>query len=207
MCRRTPIRRLIGRLSISAAFFIFLTIVPVHSHGEQEKFPAWSLDEAHTTRLAPAEEFDKFSIRPPKGYSLQTRPGPRGSKLRAWVGPPRSDGTSPQLMVLTLQLQPDELQKYTLEQTLDELISALSFQRKNWTRSATEKGMINGLVFARSRWHGEDETIGRMRGFVYVALAGDTLIQISSQDVEAHNERALRVAESSAFTFERTDAN
>ena len=184
---------------------ILITVVPenVLSRQQQPELQTWSLQEPNTTKLGPAESVDTFSIRPPKGYVAQTRPGPRGSKMTAWVGPQRSDGTSPQLMVLTLQLQPDEMANYKLEQTLEELVGALSVERKNWKRTATEKGMINGLLFARTRWQGDDVAIGlAMRGFVYVAIAGNKLIQISSQDVEPHYERALRLAESSALTFE-----
>jgi hypothetical protein len=110
-------------------------------------------------------------------------------------------------MVLTVKLPPVELQKYKLEQALDELVASLRAQRRNWTRTTTEKGLINGLIFVRTRWKGEDLSIGfKLYGFVYVAIVGDTLIQLSSQDVEPHHEEALKLAESSVFTFERSMA-
>ena len=201
-------RQFTRRRVVQTAFYISCSIVSQLSISGQHvaKLPDWTATESLTGQLEAPDTVDKFTIRPPKGYSPQTRSGPHGSNITAWVGPPRSDGTRPQVMVLTVKLTAEELQRYNLEQALDELVSSLRAQRRNWTRTTTEKGLINGLIFVRTRWKGEDLSIGfKLYGFVYVGIVGDTLIQLSSQDVEPHHEEALKLAESSVLTFERND--
>lgn len=108
-------------------------------------------------------------------------------------------------MLFTVRLPPAELKKYDLEQALDELVASLSYQRRNWTRTVTEKGLINGLTFVRTRWNGQDLPTGlKMHGLVYVAIVGETLIQLSSQDIEPHHVEALKLAELSILTLERS---
>jgi hypothetical protein len=166
------------------------------------KLPEWKANQALLSQLENAIRVDGFSIRAPKGYSLQTRSGPNGSKVAAWVGPQRADGTRGQVMLLTVTLPPEELKHYNLEQVLNELITGLSDRRKDWTQTAAEKGLINGLRFVRTRWSGRNLSNDvAMKGFVYVAIAGETIVQLSSQDVES-NEEALKLAESSILTFE-----
>ncbi|HEY5885458.1 MAG TPA: hypothetical protein VIT88_12265 [Pyrinomonadaceae bacterium] len=202
-------QQLIRRQLFLAALFISCIVVSQLSLRAQEKtnLQKWNAAEPLLSQLEADCAIDNFAIRPPKGYSPQTRPGPHGSIATAWAGPPRSDGTRPQVMVLTVRLTPEERQKYRLEQALDELVSSLRARRKDWTMSATEKGLINGLVFVRTRWQGEDLTSGlKMHGFVYVAFVDDMLVQLSSQDVEPHHEAALKLAESSVLTFKKSDS-
>jgi len=42
-----------------------------------------------------------------------------------------------------------------------------------------------------------------MRGFVYVARDGDTIVQIASQDLTPETAETLPLAEASALTFKR----
>lgn len=201
-------RQFIRPRIVPTALYISCSLISQLSlSGQQDaKLPHWNSKEALTSELDAAHTIDKFTIRPPKGYLPETRLGPHGSKATAWAGSPRSDGTRPQVMVLTAKLPAEELQKYNLEQALDELVSSLRAHRTNWTQTTTEKGLINGLTFVRTRWKGVHPSNGfKMSGFVYVAIVGDTLIQLSSQDVEPHQEEALKLAESSVLTFERNN--
>ena len=43
----------------------------------------------------------------------------------------------------------------------------------------------------------------KMRGVMYVAIDGDNFIQIQTQDVEPHAEKALQVGEAATQTFKR----
>ncbi len=105
-------------------------------------------------------------------------------------------------MLLTVTLPHEELKKYNLEQALDELAASHSHRRKDWARTVTEKGLINGLIFVRTRNGLDLSTSLKMHGFIYVAILGKTVIQLSSQDIEPHHEEALKLAESSVLTFE-----
>lgn len=198
--RRNLSRRIVPIvLCISWSIFPQLSLL-----GQQTaKLPDWKANEALLDQLEAAISVHKFSIPPPKGYSFQTRLGPDGSKATAWTGPPRSDGTRPHVMLLTFTLPPEELRKHNLEQVLDELLASIRQRRKDWTRTATEKGLIHGLTFVRTRWNGRDLSTGlKMHGFIYVAIVGETVIQLSSQDIEPHHEQALKLAELSVLTFE-----
>ena len=202
-------QQIIRQQLLPIALFISCIIVPQLSRGAQgdTKLQKWNAAEPLLSQLEADHAIEQFTIRPPKGYAPQTRPGPHGSKATAWAGPPRADGTRPQVMVLTVKLSPEELRKYNLDQALDELVQSLSHLRRHWTRTTHEKGMINGLVFARTRWQGEDTSSGlKMHGFVYVAFVHDTLVQLSSQDVEPHHEAALKLAESSVLTFKKSNS-
>ena len=196
------------RQLLSTTLFIFCIVIPQLSLSAQEetKLQKWNAAATLVTELDTDHAIDKFTIKPPKGYSPQTRPGPHGSIATAWAGSPRADGTRPQVMVLTVKLTAAELQKYTIETALEELVLSLSHKRRQWTRTTTEKGIINGLVFARTRWKGEDVASGfKLHGFVYVAIVNDTLVQLSSQDIEPHHEAALKLAESSVLTFKKSN--
>jgi hypothetical protein len=70
--------------------------------------------------------------------------------------------------------------------------------------TSPERGQINGLTFMRVYWSGTDADKQRKRhGAMYAGKDGSTLIFISSQDVEPHHERALKLAETAALTFKK----
>jgi hypothetical protein len=63
---------------------------------------------------------------------------------------------------------------------------------------------VNGIEFLRARWSGTDKATERkMHGFIYVAVVGQQIIQLSSQDVEPHHGAALPVAEAAVQTFRK----
>jgi hypothetical protein len=195
-----------NKIHAQAAFcFVCILLFPVDLFGRQtQTLPAWKTSQAALSALADAITVEGFSIRPPKGYSLQTRSGPHESKVNVWVGPTRDDGTRGQVMVLTLPETAERLEQSKLEELFGELVVGLRERRTGWKQSATEKGLINGLVFLRIRWSGRDKTTDiALHGVVYAAIAGETLVQLSSQDIDAHYQGALGLAESSIFTFER----
>jgi hypothetical protein len=184
---------------------VFVILFPLDIFGRQiQNLPEWKTNHAGLSELQEAVSVEGFSIRPPKGYSLETVFGPHESKVNVWVGPTRADGTRGQVMVLTLAETMDELKQFKLEQLLGQLVAGLRERRTDWKQSATEKGLINGLVFLRIRWSGRGKTSElAMHGVVYVAIADGRLVQLSSQDVDAHYKEAFGLAESSIFTFER----
>jgi len=195
-----------NRIKAQAAFCFFcILLFPLDLFGRQtQSLATWNTDQAALSQLADAVTVEGFSIRPPKGYLLQTRSGPYESKANVWVGPTRADGTRGQVMVLTVSAAAERLGPLNLEELFEELLAGLRERRTQWKQSATEKGLINGLMFQRIHWSGRDKTndVG-LHGVVYIAIAGETVVQLSSQDVDAHYQDAFGLAESSIFTFER----
>ena len=64
--------------------------------------------------------------------------------------------------------------------------------------------MISGMNFVRIRWEGTAPTRkSDMRGFVYVAVDGDTIVQIASRDVTPGTAKTLPLAEAAVLTFKK----
>jgi hypothetical protein len=169
------------------------------------KLPVWSPAKALSAQLMPAVTIDKYQIQPPKGYvPLPSKSGPNGSTANAWGGLIRADGTRPYLMVFQFSVPAEEGNKYTLQQISAKMLASVEQRRKNWNQSTPEQGTINGITFIRTYWQGTDVTNGRpMHGFNYLGKDGDTLLQLSSQDLNQHQKIALPVAEASALTFKK----
>ena len=143
-----------------------------------------------------------FSIRPPKGYELVEQSGPDGMKAYAWKGALRSDNTSPYVMVGVIKAPAVETNMPPLNLVLAKFLSGIERRRKNWQQGPVQRDTVGGLSILRSQWSGtEPSTNWKMHGFVWVAVTGCCIFEISSQDVEPHQERALKLAEASALTF------
>jgi hypothetical protein len=164
--------------------------------------PSWNPEKVMLGRLAPATRAAGGRLRPPKGYALQQqREATR--EHAAWLGPIRTDGTRPSLLLLRMTSPPDEKARYTAVQALDRMLTAVQRRRRRWQQSATERGRVGGLEFARARWSGIEPNTGReMKGFIYVAVAGRQIVQISSQDITPYHAASLRLAEAAALTFQ-----
>ncbi len=189
---------------ISATVSIFCSVLSLHALTSQNnnRLPAWETDKSWLNQLGSAENVEEFQFNPPKGYILQTKMGPYGSKAMVWIGPARSDGTRPQIMIFTVTPPPEEMKKP--EQTLNILLERISNGRKDWQRTRTEQGLVNGLRFVRARWSGINIPTGhKMHGFTYVTVVNGKVLQLLSQDVEPYHKEALQLAESSAFTFKK----
>jgi hypothetical protein len=106
-------------------------------------------------------------------------------------------------MLLQMTSPPGEKARYTAVQALDKMLTAVQHRRAQWQRSAIERGRVGGLEFARARWSGIEPNTGReMNGFLYVAVAGRQIVQISSQDVAPYHAASLKLAEAAALTFQ-----
>ena len=178
-----------------------LTVLAYQKDGTQS---AWTPDKILAGKLDTTADVDDFQLRLPSAYQAKAITGPPGSLINAWVGPARSDGTRPSI-VLTIQSVLDkDPSKNTLEAALKIFLENAEKRAKNWTRTALEKGSVNGLSFIRARWRGVNPTTGRiMHGFNYVTIKDRKVIQISSQDLEPHNKEGLDLAEAAALTFKK----
>jgi len=182
------------------AVLLIVSGVPANS---QEGRP-WLPTVPHLQKLPTNAEVGAYHLRVPEGYVLRNQPGPGGSMAHAWFGSTRSDGTRPYVMLTIGGPPPGEGNPYTLAQVLAKFLAGIERRRKHWSQSNSEEGTINGVKFVRAYWHGTDiETRRPMHGFNYVAMDGDKVIQLSSQDVEPHHRGALELAETAVLTFKK----
>ena len=87
--------------------------------------------------------------------------------------------------------QKEQFKKLTLEDLAEKMAGAVKKPMSDWKQEKVETGTINGIPFARLRWQANDpRRQARMRGFVYVARDGDTLIQLTSQDLTPETDNA-----------------
>jgi hypothetical protein len=92
----------------------------------------------------------------------------------------------------------------TLEQLAEKMIAGTKRQCTDWKQEKTEEGVIDGVTFARIRWEGRDpKNQWDLRGFVYVALDGDTILYLSSQDLKAPGAQALPLADAAVLSFKK----
>ncbi|HKE05118.1 MAG TPA: hypothetical protein VKE91_13750 [Blastocatellia bacterium] len=174
----------------------------IFAYRQSDKAPNWLSDKSLADRLDAFVDMEEFQMKVPKNYQPVNQLGPDGSKITAWVGDERSDGTKPYVMVSTIKLNSEQRSKLSLEQALDTFLTSIERRRKDWNRAPAERGKVNGMTFVRSRWSGTDLTTEKkMRGFNYVTIDNGKLVQISSQDVEPHDKEALELAEAAALTF------
>lgn len=184
--------------------FLACSVCVVTAAAAAQDAPEWKPEAGVVARLAPVTDAGPFRIRPPKGYRMSREQGPPGSDVFGWVGAERRDGSRPYLMVMGVSPPAGKRNTYTPESALDRSLSALQEQRSEWKRTETEKGKINGVPFVRAYWSGkEPERKVKMRGFAYLTIDGERIIQINSQDVEPHAEDALKLAEAAALTFQK----
>jgi hypothetical protein len=197
-------------IALGASFTLISGLLGAPELSGQRAAPAadWKPDANAVRQLGPAVKLASYTLRIPKGYELQETPqAPAGAKFWAWAGPARADGTKAQLMMNLLPIPPAQraqAKNLTLEQLAERRVAALKQQRTDWKQEKTEKGVINGVTFARIRWEGtEPKNQWDMRGFVYAARDGDTILYLSSQDLKAPGAQALPVADAAVLTFKK----
>jgi hypothetical protein len=145
-----------------------------------------------------------FVLRPPSGYDALKPEGPEGMQTFAWKGAERADGSSPYVMALIITAPPGETEMPPLDVVLKQQLAGVERRRTGFTATKAEPVKVNGIEFLRARWSGTDKATERkMHGFIYVAVVGNQIIQLSSQDVEPHHGAALPVAEAAVQTFRK----
>jgi hypothetical protein len=193
---------------IGGVMSIVLGIALEASGQRTKKSAEWMASPAALKQLGVAESVDTYSIRIPKGYELQQgKNTPPGVQAWAWTGPARSDGTKSSITMMLISLTPQQAEQFkalSLEQLTEKLLGGVKRQRTNWKQEKAEKGEINGLKFARIRWEGTEPTKNwDMRGFIYVARDGNSIVQLASQDLSTESRKSLALAEPSVLTFKK----
>ncbi|NQU23203.1 MAG: hypothetical protein HQ567_18140 [Candidatus Nealsonbacteria bacterium] len=171
--------------------------------------PTWSPGPDDIERLSPPVELSGFTIRPPRGFKL-VKDDLASSGLIFWRGPIRDDETYAYFMVIITTLS-EEDSKLPLETILDDVVAGVRQRRREWTRTATERGNVNGLTFVRTRWSGVATSAARkglagrqMHGFVYLTVDDTNAVQILCHDVEPGHAKALKAGEAAALTIRKT---
>jgi hypothetical protein len=170
--------------------------------------PQWSPSPALLKKLGAPVNVEGFLFRPPENYKLviPDEKVPEGVSSFFWVGPQRQDKTQPILMVNLIVPTADEPRDLTLAQVATRLLKGIHEARRDWTQTPMETGLIQGLKFVRVGWTGVSTKEKRkMQGWLMVTRAGDTLIELASQDIVPYTQEALPLAETSARTFTRLD--
>jgi hypothetical protein len=168
--------------------------------GADDTVVKWTPEQAMLNKLGDPQPCGRYMLRTPRGYTLQTTPGPDGSVGYAWATKPRHDSTRAYILVFVGTNAAND----SLSDLLDAFIAGVRERRNDVKESTVETGTINDLTFARAYWAGIEPTLGvKMHGFVYVAQDGPTILEISSQDVEPYSKASLRLAEASALTFRK----
>jgi peroxiredoxin len=142
--------------------------------------PRWEPGSTAFAQLGDEVEVGAYRLRPPAGFSLQRQPAGPGGGMYLWKGPPRPDGTAPELEVVLSPAQPDDKK---LEDVLEKRVASIPSPRVGWGCGPAERGEVKGLTFLRARWNLlESPQKWKASGVVYVANDGDTLIRMSSRD-------------------------
>jgi hypothetical protein len=185
--------------------FLLGLILNIGVSGKQAKSP-WVPRDDLLPKLSKEETVDRYKIRIPGNYTVHTRTGdPKIISGNIWVGEKRDGSSVPPFIMLTIASPPkDEFEKLTLQQSLTTFLAALEKQRKNWKQTTPEEGLINGIKFIRSYWESLDPKTGRsLHGFNYVAIDGEKVINLSSQDTAPHHKETLSLTESAILTFKK----
>jgi hypothetical protein len=192
--------------SAAGAFLVVITgLTAVAARGQAGgESHEWVPDRALVEQLGAAEDVAGYTIRPPKGFQIQTPNTAPNLKWFAWAGEPREDGTRPAVTLQIITPPPGESFDMPLERLADRLLAAVKRRRTNWQQGPAEKGAVNGMPFVRIRWSGTNPEVNRnTEGFVYVAVDGKDVVQLSGQDVVPGGSQALRLDEASALTFKK----
>ncbi len=151
--------------------------------------------------LGESVELGGYKVQPPKGYTLRRQEiPPPGSRMLAWVGNPRPDGSSPSIQVIIIVAPPNESLP-TIDEFLNKSLASIRQRRSDWKASEASYGLINGIQVAKSSWTGKELATGQsMAGIMYVCVTKNAVIQLSTQDLEQYSD-ALNLGEAALLTF------
>ncbi len=167
--------------------------------------PSWRPPAKMLNQLETEMWMGEYAMRPPAGSILQklrvSPPRSGFTRMWAWTGPRREDGSIAGLVVKVVSLKTEPA---SLDRAVRDELAALKMRKKGRSPTPTEYGRINGLAFAVTRWTGTNDLRGLdIAGFTYVAVDGNSLITISSEDAVGYDVQTLPITEASARTFRR----
>jgi hypothetical protein len=161
--------------------------------------------------LGPVTDIGAYQIQPPKGYT-PTDPKFVEPDEYSWDGPRRGDKPGGLFVV---KIWPEQREEKPFkkevevgEPTLDDYFSAAVGRVKpfwaNWQVQGLKRFTSHGMPFIGTQWKGTDrESQKPCHGFVYVALSGKQVLEITGNDVEPHHETLLKAAEEAVGTLRK----
>lgn len=157
------------------------------------------------SQLGEEVELEGYRIRPPRAYIASgPPPGPPRVRGIAWTGTRRADNSAPSLLFMLATI-PEGERLPPLESGIQEFLGGIQKRRTDWKQSVPERIEIGGMPFMRAAWEGKETGSGRlMRGVLYLAIDGRTVIQLSSQDFEPHFPATLAIADVAIETFRKS---
>ena len=167
----------------------------------EDAVPTWSPAPEQVAKLGSAEPIGTYRLRVPTGYTPLAVHGQVHSKISAWVGPVRDDGTHPYLLMIT-EPRDEESDVRTVHDELIERLHGVAKMRIEWTHDAIESGVIGSYRFQRSHWQGlTPDRKWKVSGVLYVTADSRNYIVIASHDLEPYAGDSLPLAEAAAETF------
>jgi hypothetical protein len=171
---------------------------------------AASLLDEKPTQVGP------YEICLPKGYSEALLQPEIAAKVLArrrlgfddhlYSGGRRSDGTATTLG-LEIAVRPSStLRKLSLDQVMDSVLEQKKHSWREFTETPKRFAQINGIPVEWVRFGGlVSGRIGTIRadGFIYIAIDGNNMINIQTEDAEAYNKQSLPILQAAVSTFRR----
>lgn len=171
----------------------------------------WQQNTALLSQLAPEDDVQEFSIRPPLGYNFNQDSKERDVDtvfIYDWSGVSRSDGSAPELQMQLTKLKPDSVAIGAMDDRMDDLFKDMKKDAPWIQESPYQHGLINDMSFVRSYFKdGPGAPAGQPinHGFVYKTTSNDGkyLITIIAHDTEPNNTTTLPLLEASVLTLKQ----
>jgi hypothetical protein len=166
----------------------------------------WKPDAKLLDQLDPPTEVAGYLVRPPKGYKrTDTRPKSAPITIANWEAPHKDGGDRVCLDVSVWEITEEQRPKAQPETVLKGALDARAKIADPFSRLPIEHGTLGGLAFVRSGWSGQIlfQKQKTMKGYHYIALDGNRLIQLSAQAEAADRPDLLDLVEAGLLTFQK----
>jgi len=172
----------------------------VQKHPASYSSIGWRPEPALRGRLAALDQFENYSIQPPRGYAETIRT--RGSEtFYYWTGFAHDNGVVPELLIGTnVELTDAPLDNQTL---YTKEIAKIKLQYPDVIFSPMETGTLNGLSFLRTYYRGNDQREFMHHGVVYITVDGTEVYTVTGDDTDPYSTNTLPLLEAAARTFQK----
>ena len=162
--------------------------------------------------LAEETSVGRYFLRLPEGYTELLRPSTMNSPSLAGFDSHvygmnrRSDGTASTIALIIATPPPGMKGKLTLDDALRGTLEQKKSRWQNFTQSPAQNGSVSGIAFMRVYFKGLVSGAAGTRmahGFAYVAIDGDSIINLQAEDVEPYNDETIPAAQASVLTLHK----
>lgn len=182
---------------------VAVMVLPQSASAQEDRDPEiWIPASTLLDRLGPETEFQSYSVRPPKGYTVALRQQKEGFHMIAWKGEPREDQTVPSFMVTLTTIPPRDKMTTPDNYVISDLLNVRK-RRLNMKQTPVEIGKIDGMVAARSYWEADNHNNRGMSGFTYVCIDERNVITIIAQAYSPDIDKTQLLLETAALTIRK----